>query len=140
MPRLPGTLRSTRTAGPALGPGGPESPQEAPELPQAAEDDPAHRRGRDEPGTALWTALTNAGPDGVGVAELLALTGMTRPTCTGTSGRTPTPAARSRSRAATGARPGRRADGRLPGQPRPPRLPGRHPRRDGNRPPGRDGQ
>ena len=125
---------------PALGPGGPESPQEAPELPQAAEDDPAHRRGRDEPGTALWTALTNAGPDGVGVAELLALTGMTRPTlyrhlrAHADAGRV-VQVSRGYWRAA---RP--EGDGRPPGQPRPPRLPGRHPRRDGNRPPGRDGQ
>jgi DNA-binding IclR family transcriptional regulator len=37
-------------------------------------------RGQEKPGTALLAALANAGPDGVGVAELLALTGMTRPT------------------------------------------------------------
>ena len=32
------------------------------------------------PETALWDALNDAGPDGVAVAELLAITGMTRPT------------------------------------------------------------
>ena len=37
-------------------------------------------RGRNEPGTALLAALADAGPDGVPVAELLALSGITRPT------------------------------------------------------------
>ena len=65
---------------PTLRPGEPEAPQTAPQSPPTAGDGPAGGRGRDEPGTALLAALADAGPDGVPVAELLALTGMTRPT------------------------------------------------------------
>jgi S-DNA-T family DNA segregation ATPase FtsK/SpoIIIE len=46
----------------------------SPEGSQALADD---RPGAD---TALWAALRDAGPEGVTVAQLLALTGMTRPT------------------------------------------------------------
>jgi S-DNA-T family DNA segregation ATPase FtsK/SpoIIIE len=127
-----------------LGPGGPEDPQTAPESPQTAGDGPAQGRGRDEPGTALLTALANAGPDGVGVAELLALTGMTRPTlyrhlrAHADAGRV-IQVSRGYWRAA-GPADGPSGGGRPPGRPRPPGWPGRHPHRDGNRPSGRDGQ
>jgi S-DNA-T family DNA segregation ATPase FtsK/SpoIIIE len=65
---------------PVLQAGEPEAPQTAPQSPQTAGGDLAGGHGRDEPGTALLAALADAGPDGVPVAELLALTGMTRPT------------------------------------------------------------
>jgi len=97
-------------------------------------------RGRDEPGTALLAALADAGPDGVPVAELLALTGMTRPTLYrhlrvhADAGRA-VQVSRGYWRAA-----GPPAESRPSGRPGSPRWPGRHPRRDGNRPPGRDGQ
>jgi hypothetical protein len=93
--------------------------------------------GRDEPGTALLAALADAGPDGVGVAELLTLTGMTRPMLYrhlrmhADAGRA-VQVSRGYWRAA-----GPSDESRPPGTSR---WPGRHPRRDGNRPPGRDGQ
>jgi hypothetical protein len=74
------------------------------------------------------------------VAELLALTGMTRPTLYrhlrvhADAGRA-VQVSRGYWRAA-----GPSGEGRPPGRPGSPRWPGRHPRRDGNRPPGRDGQ
>ena len=125
-------------------PGGPESTQTAPGSPQTAGDGPAHARGHEKPGTALLAALADAGPDGVGVAELLALTGMTRPTLyrhlrMHTDAGRAVQVARGYWRAA-GPSDGPSGDARPPGRPGPPRWPGRHPRRDGNRPPGRDGQ
>ena len=129
---------------PAPWAGGPECPQTAPESPQTAGDGPTHVRGHEKPGTALLAALADAGPDGVGVAELLALTGMTRPTLYrhlrmhADAGRA-VQVSRGYWRA-TGPADGPSGDARPPGRPGPPRRPGRHARRDGNRPPGRDGQ
>lgn len=123
----------------------PDTLQNAPGSPQAAGDAPSHVRGPDRPGTALLAALADAGPDGVGVAELLALTGMTRPTLYrhlrmhADAGRA-VQVSRGYWRAA-GPSDGPSGDARPPGRPGPPPLrPGRHRRRDGNRPPGRDGQ
>ncbi len=60
-------------AGPPAGPGRAEPPPNCPACP-TPEDDPSGA------GRALWDALTHAGPDGAGIADLLAETGMTRPT------------------------------------------------------------
>jgi hypothetical protein len=100
--------------------------------------------GHEKPGTALLAALADAGPDGVGVAELLALTGMTRPTLYrhlrmhADAGRA-VQVSRGYWRA-TGPSDGPSGDARPPGRPGPPRRPGRHARRDGHWPPGRDEQ
>jgi FtsK/SpoIIIE family len=129
---------------PAPWAGGPECPQTAPESPQTAGEGPAHVGGHEKPGSALLAALADAGPDGVGVAELLAVTGMTRPTLYrhlrmhADAGRA-VQVSRGYWRAA-GPSDGPSGDARPPGRPGPPRRPGRHARRDGNRPPGRDGQ
>jgi S-DNA-T family DNA segregation ATPase FtsK/SpoIIIE len=59
--------------GPQAGPGRAEPPPGRPPGP-ALDEDPSGA------GRALWEALTHAGPDGAPVADLLAETGMTRPT------------------------------------------------------------
>lgn len=64
---------------PVLPAGGPARPQTAAGPLQTAEQASAHGR-PDGPQTVLWTALADAGPEGVSVVEMLALTGMTRPT------------------------------------------------------------
>ncbi|MGH3797710.1 MAG: FtsK/SpoIIIE domain-containing protein [Pseudonocardiaceae bacterium] len=48
--------------------------------PQTAESGPVGVSDPDTPETALWAALRRAGPDGVPIRDLLAATGMTRPT------------------------------------------------------------
>jgi len=129
---------------PRLPAGGPDTPQTAPGTPQSDEEAPARGDGYGRPETALWAALADAGSEGVPVAELLAITGMPRPTlyrhlqAHAAAGRA-VQVARGYWRAA---RPpdGPAADGRPPPRPRPPQRPGTHPRRDGNRPPGRDGK
>jgi hypothetical protein len=132
-----------RRKGPAVPRSGPASPK-CPRRPHNRRRRPETARpsvvGRDEPGTALLAALAGAGPDGVPVAELLALTGMTRPTLY-----RHLPVHADAGRAVQVSRGYWRAAGpsdnsRPPGRPGSARWPGRHPRRDGNRPPGRDGQ
>ncbi len=112
---------------PLLPTGGPDVPQTAPGSPQTAEDGPAHSDG---PEMALWAALTSAGPDGVSVGELLAVTGMARPTLY-----RHLQAHVRAGRAVQAARGYWRATG--PGTPNRPGMP---PRRDRRHPPGRDGQ
>lgn len=51
-----------------------------PESPQTADGSPAGVPDPDPPDTALWAVLRRAGPDGAPVRDLLAVTGMTRPT------------------------------------------------------------
>jgi S-DNA-T family DNA segregation ATPase FtsK/SpoIIIE len=65
---------------PALGSETPGMPQTAPEPPHG--DGKAESRTDYYPGpeAALWAVLTSAGPDGIPVAELMRLTGMTRAT------------------------------------------------------------
>jgi S-DNA-T family DNA segregation ATPase FtsK/SpoIIIE len=58
----------------------PDTPRNAPEWPQTTGNGPGHGDDHDGPEPALWAALASAGPDGIPVSELLALTGMTRPT------------------------------------------------------------
>lgn len=65
---------------PALPAGGPDRPHTAAGSPQTTEHRSAHGDDPDGPQTVLWAALTDAGPEGVSVAELLAVTGMSRPT------------------------------------------------------------
>jgi S-DNA-T family DNA segregation ATPase FtsK/SpoIIIE len=128
-------------ARPAPSPG---TPQTTPESPQAAGHGPVRGDDYGGPGTALLAALAHAGPDGVPVAELLALTGMTRPTlyrhlrAHADAGRA-VQVARGYWRAALPS-DGPSRDGRPAGRSGPPKRPGRHPRRDGKRPPGRDGK
>jgi S-DNA-T family DNA segregation ATPase FtsK/SpoIIIE len=129
---------------PRLPAGGPDTPPAGPGSPQTGEPASPRAEGFPRPETALWDALTDAGPGGVAVTELLAITGMTRPTlyrhlqAHAAAGRA-VQMARGYWRAA---RPpdGPAGDGRPPPRPGPPRRPGNHPRRDGKRPPGRDGQ
>jgi hypothetical protein len=59
------------------GAGRPEGAPAAARWPQAARDAPG---GADGPGAVLWAALADAGPGGATIAELLAVTGMTRAT------------------------------------------------------------
>jgi S-DNA-T family DNA segregation ATPase FtsK/SpoIIIE len=129
---------------PALPAGEPDMPQTAPGSPQTGERGPARGDDYGGPETALWGALADAGPSGVAVAELLAVTGMTRPTLYRHL--------RAHAKAGRAVQVGRgywRAIGPpegLPGVSRPtprpssPKRPGTPPRRDGRRPPGRDGQ
>jgi DNA segregation ATPase FtsK/SpoIIIE, S-DNA-T family len=64
-------------SGPAAGP---ETTAASPESPQTRRDSVPDAADSAGPDAALWAALSDAGPGGVSVAELLALTGMTRPT------------------------------------------------------------
>ncbi len=52
--------------------------QQTPERPQATEQTPANADNPRRPETALWDALVDAGPDGVSIAELEAICGLTR--------------------------------------------------------------
>lgn len=115
---------------PELSASGPDMPQTAPGSPQTAGYPPARGHYHDGPETALWVALAGAGPDGISVGELLAVTGMARPTLY--------------RHLQAHVRAGRvvqvtrgywRATG--PGTPNRPGMP---PRRDRRHPPGRDGQ
>ena len=65
---------------PALPAGGPDRPHTAARSPRTTEHGEAHGDDPNGPQTVLWAALTDAGPEGVSVTELLAVTGMTRPT------------------------------------------------------------
>ena len=129
---------------PRLPAGGPDTPPADPGSPQTGEPSSPRGDGYPRPESVLWDVLNDAGPAGVAVAELLAITGMTRPTlyrhlqAHAAAGRA-VQVARGYWRAA---RPpeGPAGDGRPPPRPGPPRRPGTHPRRDGKRPPGRDGQ
>jgi DNA segregation ATPase FtsK/SpoIIIE, S-DNA-T family len=117
---------------PAFAVSEPDTPQTAPGSPYTAGNGARRHDDHGGPETALWAALADAGTDGVSVAELLELTGMTRPTLY----------RHLRAHADAGrvvqvARGCWCAAGSSDG---PPRWPGRHPRRDGSRPPGRDGQ
>src|SRR5947208_8208687 len=71
---------STRTIAQCCRPAG----RPGPRRPQDRSRRPNRRRPMaedpDGPQTVLWAALADAGPEGVSVVELLALTGMTRPT------------------------------------------------------------
>ena len=123
----------------------PASQAAAPGWRSAAPGSPQNTKGvlpgpddRSGPDGALWAALRRAGPQGVTVAELLAVTGMTRPTLY--------------RRLSAHAKAGRvvqtvrgswRAAGPSDGPPEdrrpgPPRRPPRGPRRDRRRPPGGD--
>lgn len=129
-------------ARPTLTAPAPDGSHTAPRSPQAAPDGPAG--GDDWAGAdaALWAALARGGPDGVPVAELLAATGMSRPTlyrrlrAYAQAGRV-IQTVRGSWRAA-----GPPGGGRPPSQPaaprRPPPRPPRGPRR--RRPPGSDPQ
>ena len=115
---------------PVLPAGGPDAAQTGPESPQTAGHGAAGGDDRDGPEMALWAALTSAGPDGVPVGELLALTGMARPTLY-----RHLQAHVRAGRAVQVARGYWRATG--PGTPDRPGMP---PRSDRRHPPGRDGQ
>jgi S-DNA-T family DNA segregation ATPase FtsK/SpoIIIE len=72
---------STHARGrPTLDRDGPGGGPAAPRPPQTPEPPPGGPGASPRPETALWDALVDAGPGGVAVAKLLALTGMTRPT------------------------------------------------------------
>lgn len=58
--------------------GGPEIGPQAPQSPQTSEQGHTHGTGHAGPETALWAALTGAGPGGVPVAELVTACGMGR--------------------------------------------------------------
>jgi S-DNA-T family DNA segregation ATPase FtsK/SpoIIIE len=58
----------------------PDMPQMAPESPYSAGTVVARASHSDGPETTLWVALASAGPEGAPVAELMRVTGMTRPT------------------------------------------------------------
>jgi S-DNA-T family DNA segregation ATPase FtsK/SpoIIIE len=117
---------------PRLAASQPDTPQAAPEPPQTAPDGPAYGDDRPRPETALWDALTDAGPEGVSVAELEAACGMGRSwvyyrlQAHATAGR----AVQVRRGYWRAVRPsdGRSGDGRPPPRPEPgwpPRRPGR---------------
>jgi S-DNA-T family DNA segregation ATPase FtsK/SpoIIIE len=116
--------RHTRTQQqPGAGPGAsPDAPR-----PPAGHEPGAHAPGWASPEAALWDALSTAGPDGASVADLMAATGMSRPTlyrhlrAHARFGRV-IQARRGYWRAAP-------PDGRPPGRPGPSRPPGPRPRR-----------
>jgi S-DNA-T family DNA segregation ATPase FtsK/SpoIIIE len=112
---------------PRLPAGGPDLPHKAPGAPRGDEE-AEHPR----PETVLLDALNDAGPGGVAVAELLALTGMPRPTLYRHL-RVHAKAGRAVQVARGYWRAARPSDG-PPGHGRPPG------RRDPKRPPERDGQ
>jgi S-DNA-T family DNA segregation ATPase FtsK/SpoIIIE len=56
----------------------PDTPQTAPEPPRTAPEGPPRAHASPRPETALWDALVDAGPGGVSVAELEAVSGMGR--------------------------------------------------------------
>jgi S-DNA-T family DNA segregation ATPase FtsK/SpoIIIE len=105
----------------------------APESPQSGADGPTHTGQQDTPENALWAALRRAGPDGAPIAELLAATGMARPTlyrhlrAHAKAGRV-VQTMRGRWRAVPTGRSGP-GDGRPPMRPDTPRRPGTPPRR-----------
>ncbi len=130
--------------GPDLGTDAPDSRSASAGWPQGAGGTAAGTDDRGGADVALWAALRRAGPEGVSVAELLTVTGMTRPTLyrrlraharagrvvqtVRGSWRAPVPS------------DGAGGDGRPPPAPRAPRRPPGRPRRDRRRPPGRDGE
>jgi S-DNA-T family DNA segregation ATPase FtsK/SpoIIIE len=63
---------------PRLAASQPDTPLTAPEPPQTAPEGPPHGDDHPRPETALWDALTDAGAEGVSVAELEAACGMGR--------------------------------------------------------------
>jgi S-DNA-T family DNA segregation ATPase FtsK/SpoIIIE len=63
---------------PRLATSQPDTPPTAPRSPQAAPDGLPRGDDHPRPETALWDALTDAGPEGVSVAELEAACGMGR--------------------------------------------------------------
>jgi DNA segregation ATPase FtsK/SpoIIIE, S-DNA-T family len=115
----------------------PGTPQEAPRSPQDAPGGEPVADGWSGPDVALWAALRRAGPDGVPVADLLALTGMSRPTLYrrlrehAQAGRV-VQTVRGSWRAVE--RPDGPGDGRPPARPRSPRRPPRGPRPPRRRP------
>jgi len=115
----------------------------APESPQTAAEALTLTGPADTPDNALWATLRRAGPNGAPVAELLAATGMTRPTlyrhlrAHAKAGRV-VQTTRGRWRAVVpGSGPG---DGRPPPRPGGPDRPGRPPRPPRRHPPEDDAQ
>jgi DNA segregation ATPase FtsK/SpoIIIE, S-DNA-T family len=113
---------------------GPDTPRTAPEPPQTDADGPARDDDQPTPETALWDALSHAGPEGVSVAELQAACGMARRwvyyrlSQHGKTGRA-VQVRRGYWRAVRpggGRPPARPGDGRPPGRPGPRRTPGSH--------------
>jgi len=126
---------------PALGPEPHDDRSASPGWPQDAEGTVT---GTDGPDVALWAALRRAGPEGVPVAELLKVTGMTRPTLYrrlrehARAGRV-VQTVRGSWRAVAPS-DGAGGDGRPPPAPGAPRRPPGRPRRDRRRPPRRDAE
>src|SRR6266536_89316 len=124
---------------PCLHGGTPERPQS----PHKGAHGTGHAEPPDTPENALWAALRHAGPNGAPIAELLAATGMTRPTlyrhlrAHAQAGRV-VQTVRGRWRAVVpGSGP---ADRRPPPRPGGPRRPGSPPRRPHPHPPDDDAQ
>jgi DNA segregation ATPase FtsK/SpoIIIE, S-DNA-T family len=65
---------------PELPPGGPDTPPTAPRSPQSLEPGTSRVADQANPNVTLWAVLSNAGSDGVPVAELKQATGMSRAT------------------------------------------------------------
>ena len=129
--------RHTRTATPVWRSAAPGSPYSAETTPAGTDD------GSGADGT-LWAALRDAGPEGVTVAELLAVTGMPRATlyrrlrAHARAGRVAQTIRGSWRATGPSDRPPE--DGPLPSRPASPRRPPGGPRRGPKRPPGRNPQ
>lgn len=119
----------------------PDDGPQRPESPHSGDDGMSHADPSLTPENALWAALRHAGPDGAPIAELLAATGMTRPTLyrhlrTHAEAGRVVQTTRGRWRAVVpDSRP---CDGRPPPRPGGPQRPGMPPRRPRRRPPDDD--